>query len=73
MGHMDISSNLSATSYSDKSTTIPTHTPRVNLVHFMQSKNPQKPEGNKKNNKKKIFNTKKGTSPTQKTQEGGTK
>jgi hypothetical protein len=69
MGHMSISSHLSASSCNVQNEMVPNQT-EVSSLQSMQPKNPQQPGGKKKRNKNKIFNTEQGTAPTQKNQGG---
>jgi hypothetical protein len=73
MGQMSIKSHPSTSGTSAQNAIIPNQTSKVNLMKSMQPNNPQQLGGKNKRNKKKNFNTKKGTTSTQNTLEGGTK
>jgi hypothetical protein len=73
MGHMSITSHLSASSTNAQIVAIPFQTSDVNSVQSTQLKNPQQPGGKKKRNNKNNSNNEKWIISTQNTQEGVTK
>jgi hypothetical protein len=70
MGHMPISSHLSATIPSAQTTMVPSE---VNSMQYMQPNTSKQPRGKKKRNKNNIFNIEPRITSTKNNQGGGMK